>query len=97
MSSKKKMIIAISAFALVVVATVVSVVAVLAAQNVAINSSISVTFNAKEVFGFAKVDYKLEGDTDYTEWLAETEFIGEANEDETLTDPFYYSEDMRLM
>ena len=49
MSSKKKMIIAISAFAMVVLAAVVAVVAVLAAQNVTIKSQISVKYTVDDV------------------------------------------------
>ena len=49
MSSKKKMIIAISAFAMVVLAAVVAVVAVLAAQNVTIKSQIGIKYTVDDV------------------------------------------------
>ncbi len=67
MSSKKKMIIAICAFALVVVATIVSVVAVLAAQRVTIKSSINISYNVEHIFGSAKVSYK-QGADGYAAW-----------------------------
>ena len=62
MNSKKKMIIAISAFAMVILAAVVAVVAVLAAQQVTVKSSFTVTYSVDDIFGFAKASYKLEGD-----------------------------------
>lgn len=49
MSSKKKMIIAISAFAMVVLAAVVAVVAVLAAQQVTVKNSIKISYTVTDV------------------------------------------------
>ena len=49
MNSKKKMIISISAFALVLISTVVSIVAVLAAQNVTIKNNLTVSYQVKDV------------------------------------------------
>lgn len=87
MNSKKKMIIAISAFAMVILAAVVAVVAVLAAQQVTVKSSFTVTYSVDDIFGFAKASYKLEGDSSYTEWLTETEFDDTLVSGPTLTDP----------
>ncbi len=63
MSSKKKMIIAICAFALVVVATIVSVVAVLAAQSVTINSTINVQYTSNEVAAKVTAHYQVANGT----------------------------------
>lgn len=49
MNAKKKMIIAISAFAMVILAAVVAVVAVLAAQNVTVKSSLNVSYTVNDV------------------------------------------------
>lgn len=49
MDSKKKIIISVSAFVLVLLATVVAVVSVLAATNVSITSSIKVTYTVDDV------------------------------------------------
>jgi len=58
MSAKKKMIIAISAFAMVVLAAVVAVVAVLAAQNVTVKSSITISYTTVEIQGQMTASYK---------------------------------------
>ena len=63
MDSKKKMIIAISAFAMVILAAVVGVVAVLAAQQVTVKSSISVSYTASEVAGTVTAKYQVKGGT----------------------------------
>lgn len=55
MNAKRKMIIAISAFAMVILATVVAVVAVLAAQSVTIQSSINVTYSVTDVIADVEV------------------------------------------
>lgn len=88
MSSKKKIIISLSALALVIVAAVVAVVAVLAAQSVTVQSSLSITYEATDIYGAASIDYKYEGATNWTNKLAETTavFNGGANEDQTVTD-----------
>lgn len=59
MSSKKKIIIAISAFALVIMAGVIAVVAVLAAQTVTVESAINLSYNVENVYGSARVTYKI--------------------------------------
>ena len=63
MSSKKKMIVAISAFAMVILAAVVAVVAVLAAQQVTVQSSISVSYTSQEVAGTVTAKYQVAGGT----------------------------------
>ncbi len=55
MGSKKKMIIAISAFALVVIATVISVVAVLAATSVTLTTNVTVSYTVSDVVADFKV------------------------------------------
>lgn len=61
MDSKKKMIIAISAFAMVILAAIVAVVAVLAAQQVTIKSSINVTYTSSEVAAKVTAHYQVKG------------------------------------
>ena len=61
MSSKKKMIIAISSFAMIILAAVVAVVAVMAAQNVTIKSSINVTYTSSEIAGKVTASYQVQG------------------------------------
>lgn len=63
MDSKKKMIIAISSFAMIILAAVVVVVAVLAAQNVTINSSINVTYTSSEIAGTVTAKYQVKNGT----------------------------------
>ena len=63
MNAKRKMIIAISAFAMVVLATVVAVIAVLAAQNVTIQSSINVTYTSSEVAAKVTAKYQVANGT----------------------------------
>ena len=96
MTGKKKLIIAISAMVLVVIAAIISVVAVLAAQQVTLNSSISVNYAVTDIYGKAKVSYKTsigEGGT-YTTWKTndnkdEATFAGGASETWALaTTPF---------
>ena len=67
MNSKKKMIVAITAVVLVVLATIVTVIAVLAAQNVTIQSTIDISYNVENVYGSARVTYKL-GSDEYKAW-----------------------------
>lgn len=55
MDSKRKMIVAISAFAMVILATVVAIVAVLAASNVTVQSSVSVSYSVTDVVADAAV------------------------------------------
>ena len=55
MNSKKKMLIAISSFALIILATVVGVVAVLAAQHITIKSSIKVSYTVDDVVADVEV------------------------------------------
>ena len=58
MDSKRKMIIAISAFAMVLLATVVAVVAVLAANQVTVNSNIKISYTASSLIaGTIKTEY----------------------------------------
>ena len=68
MNAKKKMIIAISAFAMVILATVVAVIAVLAAQNVTVKSSLNVSYSVEDIHGSARVSYKLGSASTYTTW-----------------------------
>ena len=63
MNSKKKLIIAFSAFALIVISGIISVVAVLAAQNVTIKSNISVTYTSHEVAGVVTAHYQVKNGT----------------------------------
>ena len=59
MKSKKKLIIALSSFAFVLVAAVVTVTAVLAAANQAVTSNVSVVYTAKQVAGTVTASYKV--------------------------------------
>lgn len=59
MKSKKKLIIALSSFAFVLVAAVVTVVAVLAAANQAINTNVSVVYYSKQVAGTVSATYQV--------------------------------------
>ena len=63
MNSKKKIVVAISAFALIIMATIVSVVAVLAAQKVTITSSVSVSYTSVEVDGAFTAHYQVKNGT----------------------------------
>lgn len=62
MSSKKKIIVSISSFAILIMAVVIAVVAVLAAQSITVKSSVNVTYTAKEVAAKVTSKYKI-GDT----------------------------------
>ena len=55
MSAKKKMIIAISAFSMVLLATIIAVVAVLAAQQVTVKSSLTVNYAVSDVIADVEV------------------------------------------
>lgn len=59
MKSKKKLIIALSSFAFVLVAAVVTVVAVLAATTQTINSNVSVSYKAQEIAGTVSAKYQV--------------------------------------
>lgn len=61
MDSKKKMIIAVSSFAMIILATVVAIVAVLAAQSVTIQSSINVSYTSSEIAGTVTASYQVKG------------------------------------
>lgn len=70
MNAKRKIIISVCAFALIVVATVVSVIAVLAAQQVTIQSSVSVTYTVVDVVADVEV-YAVETNaTSISSWTA---------------------------
>ena len=86
MNSKRKMIVAVGALAMVVLAAVVAIVAVLATRNITIKSNVTVSYSVDDVFGFAKASYKYEGDASYTEWLEETEFDDTTSAGPTLSD-----------
>ena len=65
MKTKRKMIIAISAFAMVLLAGVVAVVAVLAASNVTVKSNVSITYTADaNVMGKVTAKYQKAGSTE---------------------------------
>ena len=59
MKSKKKLIVALSSFAFVLVAAVVTVTAVLAAANQAITSNVTVRYSAKQVAGTVSATYQV--------------------------------------
>ncbi len=65
MSSKKKIIISVSALALVIVAAIVAVVAVLAAQQVTLKSNVSISYTVEDIYGSADVYVKI-GSGDFT-------------------------------
>lgn len=65
MNSKKKIIIAVSALAMIVLASVVAVVAVLAAQRVTLNNSITVEYKVKDVVCDTSVRYAVVTDGTY--------------------------------
>ena len=69
MNSKKKIIIAVSAFALVLLATIVSVVAVLAAQNVTVRNTITIQYTVVDVVADIEVyAVKVEKDATTINW-----------------------------
>ena len=76
MNAKRKIIISVCAFALIVVATVVSVIAVLAAQNVTVKTSLNIQYTAaSNVIGKVKASYVMQ-DTTKTANLGEKTFNG---------------------
>jgi hypothetical protein len=89
MNAKKKLIITACSFAMVILAAVVAIIAVLAAQNVTIKSSINITYSADDIYGSVRTSYKLEGDADYTAWGETITFDEqtEQNSESTLDDP----------
>ncbi len=65
MDSKKKMLIAIGAFAMVILAVVVAVIAVMAAQQVSIKSQVNISYTADaHVIGSVSASYKTENGTE---------------------------------
>ena len=65
MGSKKKMLIAIGAFAMIILAVVVAVIAVLAAQQVSIKSQVNISYTADaSVKGSVSAIYKTENGTE---------------------------------
>ena len=65
MGSKKKMLIAIGAFAMIILAVVIAVIAVLAAQQVSIKSQVNITYVADaQVKGSVSATYKTENGTE---------------------------------
>ena len=67
MDSKKKIIISLSAFIVVLVATVVAVVSVLAAQNVKVTSGVNISYRAgANVMGTITATAKSENNSTYT-------------------------------
>ena len=92
MKSKKKLIVALSSFAFVLVAAVITVVSVLAAVNQSLDTNISVVYYAKQVAGTVSAKYKV-GDKEAkdmtTTGLADGKKVieytgGEANDAQTL-------------
>ena len=63
MRTKRKMILAISAFAMLILASVVGVVAVLAAQNVTVNSKVKITYSSIEFEGTVDASYTVLNNT----------------------------------
>jgi len=82
MDSKKKMIIAISSCALVVIAVVIAVVAVLAAQTVTVKNSISIGYHAgSNVRGTVSGSWTME-DTSKSGNLTPVTFLGSEGTEE---------------
>ena len=67
MNSKKKIIIAVSALAMVLIASVVAVVAVLAAQQVTVQSNVQIVYTTKEIQGSISAYYQVKGDASRTQ------------------------------
>ena len=65
MDAKKKIIMSVAAFAMIIVASVVAVVAVLAAQNVTITNYISVNYVVEDVYANVELSYAI-GDSSLT-------------------------------
>lgn len=64
MSTKKKFAISIATFAVVILAVVIAIVAVLAAQDVTVKSSVSITYTADaHVLGSMSASYKMQDNT----------------------------------
>ena len=63
MNSKRKVIVAMSAFAMLLLATVVAVVAVLAAQNVTVTSQIRVSYTSNQKAAVVTAKYQISGGT----------------------------------
>lgn len=66
MRTKRKMALAISAFVMLILAGVISVVAVLAAQNVAVKSNVTIKYSSVEFKGSVKAEYKVHGAAAYS-------------------------------
>lgn len=61
MDSKRKMIISITIFAVAILAIIITIVSVLAAQNVTVNSSINFTYTADKIKGTVAGYYSVAG------------------------------------
>lgn len=61
MDSRKKMVIALSSLAVIILAGVVAIAAVLAAQNITIKSAVNVSYTANEIAGTVTAKYKVAG------------------------------------
>jgi len=87
MNSKRKMIVAISAFAMLLLATVVAVVAVLAAQQVSVTSKINISYTADaNVIGSISGTCKQNGVDTTAVSMGSTTFDGGTTATGTLTE-----------
>ena len=81
MGSKRKVIVAVSALAMVILGAVIAVVAVLAAQDVTVQSSINITYQANmDVVGSISAEYKMQDGTEQD--LGTFSFDGTGNTDD---------------
>jgi len=83
MTSKKKFIIALSSVSAVCVALIVSLVVVLAASNISIQSGVDVGYTAREIIGSISASYQAQDDTQATP-IGTAELDG--TEDDDLTE-----------
>lgn len=74
MDSKRKMIISITVFAVAILAIVITMVSVLAAQNVTVNSSINITYTADKIKGVVTGHYSVAGDANVK--IGEINYLG---------------------
>jgi len=85
MNSKKKLIISLSSFAVVLLAAVIAVVAVLAATNASVKSGITITYKADEKVKASMSAHYFYSDTelDSANWLDPAISLGEVVFDQT--------------
>ena len=80
MESKRKMIISITIFAVAILAVVITIVSVLAAQNVTVNSSINITYTSDKIIADVAGYYTVAGGTEQS--IGSISFDGSEDNDD---------------